>query len=312
MNFHQSVKIIRQRLKDAGIPGGDAVALVNHAMGRDGLRHTDHATLSDDLTPEAVNRLDAALAARLARQPVSQIRGWRDFWNHRFTVTPDVLDPRPDTETLVGVALEGPFSRVLDLGTGSGAILISLLAARPGTGGVGVDLSPAALAVAEGNARRIGVVATFLQSDWFDAVTGRFDLIVSNPPYIAAAEMAALAPEVRDWEPHLALTPGADGLAAYRAITAGAARHLEPGGRLMVEIGPAQGQAVAALFGAAGLEDIRILPDLDGRDRVVQGRAPRALGAQREGPGGRCRATGHRSVAFRRFSQIPLVTDALA
>jgi release factor glutamine methyltransferase len=275
MNFHEAVKITRQRLEAEGVSGGDASPLVLHALGMDGLRHTDYPMLSEDLPPEAEARLEAALAARLARQPVAQIRGWRHFWNHRFTVTPDVLDPRPETETLVAHALEVPFARVLDLGTGSGAILISLLAGRPGATGVGVDLSGAALDVARANAQSIGVAATFLQSDWFAAVTGRFDLIVANPPYIAEVEMAALAPEVRDWEPHLALTPGGDGLGAYRAITGGVGTHLSPGGRLLVEIGPSQGDAVQAMFRAAGLCDVAILTDLDGRDRVVRGLAPR-------------------------------------
>jgi release factor glutamine methyltransferase len=269
--FHQAVKIAREALEKAGFPGSDAKHLVLHAMTWTG---TGVPLPSDPLPPGAEARLDQALAARLCHQPVSQIRGWRDFWNHRFRVTPDVLDPRPETERLVALALEQPFARVLDLGTGSGAILISLLAARPGAAGVGVDLSPAALDIARDNARAIGVTAEFRLSDWFADVTGPFDLIVSNPPYIAEAELPALAPEVRDWEPRMALTPGGDGLAAYRAITAGAGAHLAPGGRLMVEIGPAQGQAVAALFHAAGLAGVRVLPDLDGRDRVVAGRAP--------------------------------------
>lgn len=130
------------------------------------------------------------------------------------------------------------------------------------------------------NSSSLGVTgrARFLQSDWFAAVSGVFDLIVSNPPYIAAAEMAHLAPDVRDWEPHLALTPGGDGLAAYRVIVRGAGPRLMPGGRLMVEIGPTQGQSVAALFAQAGLEGVRILPDLDGRDRVVAAAKPGANG----------------------------------
>ena len=128
--------------------------------------------------------------------------------------------------------------------------------------------------MAQGNAARLGVQdrAAFAVSDWCAAVTGRFDLIVSNPPYIAAAEMAGLSPEVLGHEPHLALTDGADGLTAYRAIAAQAPAHLAPGGRLMVEIGPTQGAAVAALFAAAGLSGIRIHPDMDGRDRVVSAR----------------------------------------
>ncbi|MEF9605777.1 peptide chain release factor N(5)-glutamine methyltransferase, partial [Paracoccus sp. PXZ] len=156
----------------------------------------------------------------------------------------------------------------------TGAILISLLAERPGARGTGTDISPAALMVARENAARIGVCADFLESDWFASVAGQFDLIVSNPPYIALDEMADLSPEVREWEPRHALTDGADGLSAYRAIAAGAPAHLSPGGRLLVEIGPTQGRAVAALMQAAGLVEPRILPDLDGRDRVVGARKP--------------------------------------
>lgn len=275
MNFYEAVKITRQTLERAGIPGDDASALVLHATGRDGLKYADYPMLSKDLQPEAGARLQAAVAARLARQPVAQIRGWRHFWNHRFIVTPDVLDPRPETETLVGHALETPFTRVLDLGTGSGAILLSLLAGRPGATGLGTDLSDKALAVARYNATALRLErATFLRADWFAGVTGTYDLIVSNPPYIAAAEMAGLSPEVRDWEPHLALTPGGDGLDAYRAICAGVLAHLAPGGRLMVEIGPTQSVAVSSLMQEQGLVSIATYPDLDGRDRVVAGTKP--------------------------------------
>jgi release factor glutamine methyltransferase len=172
---------------------------------------------------------------------------------------------------LVAEALKTPFQTMLDLGTGTGCILLSCLHAMPKAQGLGVDLSPAALAVAESNAAALGLTAraSFRPSDWFSSVTGRFDLIVSNPPYIAADEMPTLAPEVRDWEPHLALTPGGDGLGPYRILAGQAPAYLTAQGRLLVEIGPTQGQAVAALFSAAGLHNIRILPDLDGRDRVV-------------------------------------------
>jgi release factor glutamine methyltransferase len=134
-----------------------------------------------------------------------------------------------------------------------------------------VDISDAALEVARENSCDLGLDrrARFLRSDWFSGVAGAFDLILSNPPYIAAAEMDGLAPEVRDWEPHLALTPGGDGLDAYRAIARGAGARLMPGGRILVEIGPTQGQAVTKLFTAAGLEAVRVLPDMDGRPRVV-------------------------------------------
>jgi release factor glutamine methyltransferase len=264
-----------RKLAEAGVadPAGDFRRLFEaaYAVGAQA-PEAQSREAPNDLTLEM---LAIYLAQRAERRPVSQILGRRAFWRHEFEVTGDVLDPRPDTETLVEQALAGPFSRVLDLGTGTGCILLSLLAERPGAHGVGIDLSAPALAVAARNAARLGLAdrAAFRQGDWFAGVEGRFDLIVSNPPYIAAAEMAGLAPEVRDWEPHLALTDGGDGLGAYRAITGGAGAHLLPGGRLLVEIGPSQGVAVAGLFTAAGFADVRILPDLDGRDRVVAARA---------------------------------------
>lgn len=269
----QRIAEATRRLDAAGVPGphGDAMALMAHAFDRL-LRYALYAELSRPLPDDVAARFDAAIDARVARQPVAQITGRRAFWKHDFRVTRDTLDPRPETETLVAEALRLPWRSVLDLGTGTGAILISLLAERPGASGLGVDLSPAAIEVARGNAARLGVAAEFAVSDWFSAVTGRFDLIVSNPPYIAAAEMPDLSPEVRDWEPRMALTDESDGLTAYRAIAAGAGPHLAPGGALVVEIGPTQGASVAALFRAAGLTDVTIRPDLDGRDRVVIGR----------------------------------------
>ncbi|MDP3196543.1 peptide chain release factor N(5)-glutamine methyltransferase [Tabrizicola sp.] len=258
-------------LREAGIEDGsrDARVLLAHALG---IAH-DRLTLKlqDDMTEPQEALYDAALQARMARQPVAQITGRRLFWGQSFRVTRDTLDPRPETETLVAEALKVPFLKLLDLGTGTGCILLSCLKAMPLARGLGTDISDPALQVAMGNTRDLGLEARarFRKSDWFASVTGTFDLIVSNPPYIAAAEMSTLAPEVRDWEPDLALTPGGDGLDAYRAIAQGAGARLMPGGRLLVEIGPTQGADVAAMFQAAGLEDIRILPDMDGRDRVV-------------------------------------------
>ena len=253
---------------------GDARHLVAHATGLDPDRLTLH--LSDHLDASVQVRLEAALAARARHQPVSQIIGSRLFWGRRFRVTRDVLDPRPETECLIAAALAQPFARVLDLGTGSGAILLTLLAERPDASGLGTDLSPKALAVALGNAQALGLTAraSFARADWLDGVQEQFDLIVANPPYIAAAEIAGLAPEVRVWEPHLALTPGGDGLGAYRKIAAGAPAHLAPGGVLLLEIGPTQAAAVTALLTAAGLRCGPTLPDLDGRDRVVVARLP--------------------------------------
>jgi len=266
------------RLEAAGIEGAgrDARALLAHALGVGADRLTLH--LPEEMTAPQARAYDEAIVAREARQPVAQIIGRRLFWGLPFRVTPDTLDPRPDTEALVAEALSRPFLKMLDLGTGTGCILLSCLKGMPIARGVGVDISPAALVVAEGNARDLGLEprARFQQSDWFSAVQGAFDLIVSNPPYIAADEMAGLAPEVRDWEPHLALSPGGDGLDAYRTLARGAGARLMPGGRLLLEIGPTQGAAVSGLLRSAGFEDLRVLPDMDGRDRVVAAVKPGA------------------------------------
>jgi release factor glutamine methyltransferase len=268
------------RLAAAGVEGAarDARVLLAHALGIAPDRLTLH--LPDEMTVPQARAYEEALIAREARQPVAQITGRRLFWGQWFRVTRDTLDPRPETETLVAAALERPFLKVLDLGTGTGCILLSCLKGMPMARGVGVDISDAALAVAAENSRELGLEnrVRFLQSDWFSKVSGAFDLIVSNPPYIAADEMADLSPEVRDWEPHLALTPGGDGLDAYRVIAQGAGARLMPGGRILVEIGPTQGATVAALFAAAGLNDVRVLPDLDGRDRVVTATKPQDEG----------------------------------
>ncbi len=275
MSVQQALRAAVARLAGAGVPdpARDARLLLAQALGIGADRLTLH--LPDPLPPDAAARFDAALARRAAREPVSHILGHRAFWGRTFRVSADVLDPRPETETLVVEALKAPFASLLDLGTGSGAILLTLLAECPQARGLGTDLSAAALAVARANAQALGLAdrADFVLSDWFAAVTGRYELIVSNPPYIAESEMADLSPEVLR-EPRMALTPGGDGLGAYRAIAARARDHLVPGGRLVVEIGPTQGPAVARLFAAAGLTLPTIHPDLDGRDRVVQARNP--------------------------------------
>jgi release factor glutamine methyltransferase len=263
------------RLQAAGIDGAarEARLLLAHVTGMSSARLG--ADMSEAAAAGVPERFDAAIDRRCAREPMSHITGKRLFFQHEFIVTPDVLDPRPETEALVLAALEHPWGNVLDLGTGSGVILLSLLAERGPARGVGTDLSPAALEVARANARRLNLEerCDLCVSDWFHAVTGTFELIVSNPPYIAASEMAGLGPELSH-EPRMALTDGADGLSAYRAICAGAGTHLAPGGWLMLEIGWMQGPGVAALMAQTGLLDVCILPDLDGRDRVAKARAP--------------------------------------
>ncbi len=261
----------RDRLGDLDDPMRDARLLLAHAAG------CERGALSrlevEDFTPKMMTAYLALIDQRAAGRPVSKILGYRDFWNHRFSVTEDVLDPRPDTETLVESALARPFERVLDLGTGSGCILLSLLAERGQASGLGTDMSEAALSVARQNAGALGVLAraSFAISDWFATVSGSFDLIVSNPPYIALSEMPGLAREVRMHDPRMALTDEGDGLAAYRVIAAQAGQYLHPGGRILMEIGPTQGAEVAQFLRDAGFDGVEILPDLDGRDRVVGG-----------------------------------------
>ena len=271
MTGTEALRAALPRLQAAGVEGAarDLRLLLAFATGIPPDRLTP--VLADPLPGAAAARFEAAVTARVARQPVSQIVGGRLFWGRWFRVTPDVLDPRPETETLIAAALDGEFSRVLDLGTGSGAILITLLAERAGATGTGVDLSPKALSVAAANAAALSVAgrATFLQSDWLSAVRGRFDLVVANPPYIAQADMPGLSPEVRLWEPRLALTPGGDGLDACRSILRDVRSVLVPSGRALLEIGASQGDAVAALCQSAGLQAVTVLQDMDGRDRVV-------------------------------------------
>ena len=253
-------------LRAAGVPEAarDAGRLLDHHAGR--------LFPSDDV-PD-LRGFEALVARRARREPVSQITGRRAFWRHEFLVTRDVLDPRPETETLVAAALAAPFRQVLDLGTGSGCILLSLLAGRSEASGLGADRSDAALAVARENAALMALQgrATFARSDWFDGVEERFDLIVSNPPYIAEEEMDGLAPEPRLWEPREALCPGGDGLGAYRVILLGACAHLTPKGRILLEVGPKQAHTVASMAADAGFEEVAVIRDLDGRDRVVGGR----------------------------------------
>ncbi|MEM8732329.1 MAG: peptide chain release factor N(5)-glutamine methyltransferase [Pseudomonadota bacterium] len=260
------------RLRAAGVadPARDARVLLAHAARIEAARVTLIAP--EDLEPDIAERYDRLIALRSVRVPVSHLLGERAFYGRGFKISRDVLDPRPETEMLIEAALAEPFDRVLDLGTGSGCILVTLLAEVPQARGMGVDLSEAACLQASANAVMHGVQdrARILVSDWFSRVDERFDLIVANPPYIAAADMSGLEPEVRDHEPDLALTDGGDGLSAYRRICGGAAGFLEVGGRIIFEIGPTQGEGVAEICANAGFAAVEILPDLDGRDRVVR------------------------------------------
>lgn len=259
-------------LRDAGVPGPerDARLLLAEAIDLPVAR----LTLEPDwpVTAAQVAIFHGFLARRSAREPVSRILGRRVFWGRDFEVTPDVLDPRPETETLIAEALKGgPANRLIDLGCGSGIIGVTLLAEWPKASGVSTDVSAPCLEVTARNAETHDVAdrLTLVQSDWFDAVDGDFNLMVSNPPYITEEEMAHLDPDVALHDPHLALTPGGDGLAPYRILAEGAVKHLKSGGRILVEIGWKQGPDVAEIFADAGLSQVEITSDLDGRDRVV-------------------------------------------
>jgi release factor glutamine methyltransferase len=267
-------------LRSAGIdtPSLDASLLLGEILG------LDRAGLilagSAPLVPEARNRFDESLKRRLAGDCVAWILGRREFRGLNFTVTPAVLVPRPDTETLVEAALEFIDSQdsleqftLLDLCTGSGAVAISLKHERPGVTISASDISPQALAVAETNAQGIlgrADAGTFIESRLFDRISGFFDLILSNPPYVPSAVLETLAPEVRR-EPRIALDGGSDGLDLIRPIIAGAPEHLRQGGMLLLEADPGQMPAITALFARGGYGDIRVFQDLAGYDRVIGG-----------------------------------------
>ena len=265
------------RLREAGQGDGarDARRLLAHVLDVPMARLT--LLMPDPVSAAQQATYLALIKRRAAHEPVSHLTGTRQFYGRSFCVGPDVLDPRPETEILVQAALDVPFERVLDIGTGSGCILLSLLAAQPEATGVGTDISQPALEVAARNARLLNLDTRvgFLQSAWFDRVIGVFDLIVSNPPYIAADEMAALVPEL-SYEARCALTDDGDGLEAYRIVTARARTFLKPQGWLMFEHGPTQAAAIQAMFQTAGFGEISTRPDLDGRDRVTLGRNPAA------------------------------------
>jgi len=270
---------IARRLRDRGIdsPDLDARILVGHALG------LDHAALmlagERRLHAAEIDRIETLAARRLSREPIARIIGTKEFWGLPLNITPDVLVPRPETESVVEQALAAvdPTEarscavRIADLGVGSGAILIALLVELGTASAIGTDRNPKALDLARQNARRLGVAprATFVVCDFGAAVAPGCDLVVTNPPYIRTGEIAELEPDVREFDPRSAIDGGCDGLEAYRVIAIHARQILTPGGHLIAEIGHGQGDAVADLVAAAGFSRIRIVPDLAGISRVV-------------------------------------------
>ncbi|KAF0227984.1 MAG: release factor glutamine [Beijerinckiaceae bacterium] len=283
LTLRAAVDLLANRLVAADIdePRREARLLVMTALG------IDLATLmrgEQILLGPAVERLAALLLRREAHEPLSRIIGRREFFGLDFELNAATLDPRPDTETLVeavladvdaGVRRGAPLA-LLDIGTGTGAILLALLANLPAARGVGVDLAPEAVAMAAGNAERLGLSAraAFRQGDLLAGIDGAFDIIVSNPPYIASAEITTLEPEVRLHDPHLALDGGPDGLSFYRRLIADAPSRLAPEGFLALEVGFGQAETVDGMMEAAGFRTVGMRRDLGGILRVVFGRAP--------------------------------------
>lgn len=267
---------LRRAFAAAGLdePALDARILLVEAAGLSG--HDLIARPERPLGPEAAARLSGFAARRLAREPVWRILGQAEFWGLPFRLSSETLVPRPDTETLVETALglcEAPDPRILDLGTGTGCVLVALLHERPRAWGVGLDRSEEACRTARGNARANGVGerAAFLVGDWADALAPRagFDLVVSNPPYIPRGDIAGLAEEVSAHDPARALDGGPDGLDAYRVLLARGGDLVSARGVVAVEVGAGQAEAVAGIGARAGLAPARIADDLAGVARVV-------------------------------------------
>jgi release factor glutamine methyltransferase len=270
---------LADKFREVGIDSGEADArlLMAYALGVD--RAELIANGGRALTVEQAEAIDAFAARRLRREPVARIFGHKEFWSLSLQIGPAVLVPRPETETVVEAALDAVARgarqmaqlRILDIGTGSGALLLALLSELPNAVGTAADISAAALDVARANAERSGVAGrcTFIACDIAAGVPGPFDLIVSNPPYVVHGEIASLPPEVRDFDPALALDGGADGLDGYRAIAAQARGLLAPGGKVIVELGAGQEAAVRALFTKAGLTAAAVLNDLAGIPRAL-------------------------------------------
>lgn len=276
MNYTEAFLMGMQKLKEAEIGEAqlDARLLLEEVCG------TDHNTLlchgDREVSEAEEEQYRKALEQRAVHVPLQHLLGYQDFMGLRFQVNKHVLIPRQDTEILVEEAMRYLHDgmRILDLCTGSGCILLSLLHYSNDCEGTGVDISKEALQVAALNAELLGIKADFLKSDLYEKVTGKFDLLVSNPPYIERKVIPTLMEEVREYDPYIALDGGEDGLDFYRRIIGGAQDYLKRGGQILMEIGSGQAQAVSELLREAGFKEIDVCRDFAGLDRVVSGRLP--------------------------------------
>jgi release factor glutamine methyltransferase len=276
MNYTEAFLLGMQKLKEAEIGEAqlDARLLLEEVCG------TDHNTLlchgDREVSEAEEEQYRKALEQRAVHVPLQHLLGYQDFMGLRFQVNEHVLIPRQDTEILVEEAMRYLHDgmRILDLCTGSGCILLSLLHYSNDCEGTGVDISKEALQVAALNAELLGIKADFLKSDLYEKVTGKFDLLVSNPPYIERKVIPTLMEEVREYDPYIALDGGEDGLDFYRRIIGGAQDYLKRGGQILMEIGSGQAQAVSELLREAGFKEIDVCRDFAGLDRVVSGRLP--------------------------------------
>lgn len=274
MTYREAVEFGTKCLTDAGVPDAalDAWYLLQMVCKIERSYYYVHG--EEDITQDAQKEYEIAVQKRAEHIPLQYIIGEQEFMGLRFKVNSNVLIPRQDTETLVEQVLKivKPWMKVLDLCTGSGCVLISVLKNAPELTGMGSDISKTALLVAKENAKLHEVDAEWVRSDLFDNITETFDVIMANPPYIPTGEILSLMPEVRDFEPENALDGGADGLDFYRKIAGQVKDYLNPGGYVYMEIGYDQGEAVSELMRNAGFTEVEVIKDLARNDRVVKGK----------------------------------------
>ena len=276
MTVQELLTASQAKLRDCGIsdPIRDARLLLADCL----TVKTQNLNLLDDsyISEIEISKFWRMINDRCKRKPVSKILGYRSFWGRDFEINDNVLDPRGDTETLIELILDCNFENMLELGTGSGAIAVTVLAERPEVTCVATDISEYALKTASTNSKKHGVESRLklLNSNWFDKISGRFDIIVSNPPYISSKEYAQLGAEVVKYDPKISLTLGGDGLEAYREILSQALGKLSKNGHIFLEIGWNQANAVRHLLREAGFQEIRVHKDLGSRDRVISAESP--------------------------------------